>query len=102
MSRLSLKKKKRTRDREVQTVTETFGAQVAVVAQEVDILKQLHHQVWYRGIGSISPDDLREFHLVAEKFHQLIKDSMEEGITPSQSKYDNFAFLLLFSFAHDV
>ena len=98
MSRLSLKKKKRTRDREVQTVTETFGAQVAVVAREVDILKRIHEEVWDRGNGSITPDDLRQFHLVAEKFHQLISDCMEEGVTPSQSEYDTFVLSLHCSF----
>ena len=90
-NRLSLKKKK-TRDREAQTVTETFADQVAVLAHEVDVLKQLHEEVWDRGHGSITPEDLRQLHLVAEKFQSLIEDSMKEGITPSQSKYVNSEF----------
>ena len=95
-SKLSLKK--RTRDREVQTVTETFGDQVAVLAQEVDVLRQLHEEVWMRGNGSISPDDLHDLHLVAERFHGLVNDITEEGVTPSQSKYDsNTLFSLHFS-----
>ena len=101
-NRLSLKRQKRTRDREVQTAAESFGAQVAVLSREVDILKQLHEEVWSRGLGSISPEDMHQFNLVAEKFHQLSRDFMEEGVTPSQSKFNNFVFYHPFLIAHDV
>ena len=99
-SKLSLKK--RTRDRAVQTKVDTFGAQVAVLAREVDVLKQLHEEVWDHGNGSITPEDLEQFHHVAAKLHQLIRDSMEEGVTPSQSKFDNFVFFHSFLIIHDV
>ena len=101
-NRLSLKRQKRTRDRAVQTKVDTFGAQVAVLAREVDVLKQLHEEVWDHGNGSITPEDLEQFHHVAAKLHQLIRDSMEEGVTPSQSKFDNFVFFHSFLIIHDV
>ena len=102
MNRLSLKRQKRMRDREVQTAAESFGDQVAVLAKEVDTLKQIHEEVWSRGLGSISPEDMHQFNLVAEKFHQLSRDFMEEGVTPSQSKFNNFVFYHPFLIAHDV
>lgn len=76
-----------TRPRSTQTEVTTFGGQLGILHRDVDRLRELHTAVWDDGKGSITPEDVVSFRDLTEKINRLIETVMEDGVTPSQSKY---------------